>query len=56
MNSKEKVSKQLQEFAKFYLANIAFCQLITRYAKEKKSSSPTVWHNPLVKSRSNLHQ
>jgi hypothetical protein len=26
-------SEQLQEFAKFYLANLMFCQLVKRYAK-----------------------
>jgi hypothetical protein len=38
------------------LANLVFCQLLKRYAKWKKSSSPIVWHNSLTKSRCNLHQ
>jgi hypothetical protein len=34
------------------------CVLLTckKICKVKKSPSPTVWHNPLAKSRSNLHQ
>jgi hypothetical protein len=27
------------------LANLVLCQLLKRYAKSKKSSSPTIWHN-----------
>jgi hypothetical protein len=49
--------EHLQEFAKIYLANPVFCQLLKSYAKQKKKNwSPTVWHNSLAKSRSNLHQ
>jgi hypothetical protein len=32
-----------------------FCQLVKRYVR-KKSPFPTVWHNPLAKSRCNLKQ
>jgi hypothetical protein len=31
--SKTQELQHLQEFAKFYLANLVFCQLLKRYAK-----------------------
>jgi hypothetical protein len=37
------------------LANLVFCQLL-KNMPSKKSSSPTICHNSLVKLRSNLHQ
>jgi hypothetical protein len=32
-SKKNDVSGQLQEFAKFYVANLVFCQLVKAYAK-----------------------
>jgi len=41
--------EHLQEFGIFYLANLMTCQLPKIYAKQKKRSSPRVWHNSLPK-------
>jgi hypothetical protein len=40
----------LQEFARFYLTNLMFCQLLKRYAKEKNLIS-----NNLAKFTRQIH-
>jgi hypothetical protein len=50
--SRQSISKSLPNFTWQFLCFANFWKDMQR----KKSSSPTVWHNSLAKSRSNLHQ
>jgi hypothetical protein len=50
------MSKSIFKGLRNFIDKSCFFPNFKRYVKVKKSPSPTVWYNSLVKSRSNLHQ
>jgi hypothetical protein len=56
MNMKNETTRASPRVCQNLLGKSCVLPTYKKLCKVKKNSSPTVWHNSLAKSKSNLHQ